>query len=475
MNGDERSLFVKNVVLIIGAVIALTVMLVLKSAPKKDTGRKFSRETIVDGIQLSGLSFDDAKQIVSDSVKTYFSKMNLSCRAAGRTYELSGGEFIYSDVDDVMESAYEACESNIPADECVFYTHYTIDTKKLRDMLSSISAETNVEPVEPSAVFNSETKTFSYTDGVNGISLDIDASLEKLVSSIEREEFGTTDLVLHVTKPERTIDDLKENTVKIAQFSSVTTNNYNRNKNIQLMCEYVDGCCIAPGDVLSINELVGERTIEKGFLAAPAIMDGKRTVDDIGGGICQMSGTLFNAALLANMKIIERWPHSWPSDYLDVGLDSTLDWNTQKDLKIQNPTDYNMYISAWLEGGDLSASNIVRIAIYGKAFPEGVTVKIHSEITETTLPPAEKVTYTSTLYEGQSQVLVKARIGYKTRVWREFFCDGVLLDSEIVSRSVYSPIRGERLVGNASRPTQTPTPTPIIIEPPQPTEPPYDG
>ena len=81
------------------------------------------------------------------------------------------------------------------------------------------------------------------------------------------------------------------------------------------MCSAVNGLALAPGETLSLNELVGERTAEKGFLPAPAITDGKDLTDELGGGICQLTGTLYNAALLANMEIVERVHHSWPSDY----------------------------------------------------------------------------------------------------------------------------------------------------------------
>lgn len=495
MNSEDKSLFLKNALLIVGGVAALAAMLLLKVKPESSTEMKFSREVTVNGIQLYGMTYDEAERTVAESERKYFTGIKITCRTGSEDYVLNAADFMSSTIQETMSEAYNACEDNIPVDQSDFYTKYVIDTDKLRAIIKDIADKTDVEAKEPQASFDADRRSFSFTEGVSGIKVDIDDSLKNVIAAVENGSSDVIELKTDIVYPVHTAEELRENTVKIAEYSSVTTNNYNRNRNIELMCSYVNGYCIKPGEILSINGLVGERTPEKGFMAAPAIMDGKRTVDDIGGGICQLSGTLYNAALLANMKITERWAHSWPSDYLEIGLDSTLDWNTQKDLKIQNPTEYDMYISAWLEKKDLNSSNILRVAVYGKPFPDGVTVKVHSEITETTLPEPTAVTYTSSLSPGQSRTVIKARTGYRTRVWREFYCNGELLDSEIVSYSVYSPIRGEIQVGRGTagassgsspehEPTASPTKEPqetsepIVIEPPEepnPTDPPSEG
>ena len=166
------------------------------------------------------------------------------------------------------------------------------------------------------------------------------------------------------------------------------------------------------------------------------------------------------------MNIVERWPHSWPSDYLEIGLDSTLDWNTKKDLKIQNMSDYPIYIAAWLEKRDLSASNKLNVEIYGQPLPEGVTIDIRSEILETIEPQPDYKKYVSTLKPGQKKVIIVSRKGYRTCVWRDFYYNGILIDSEIIGTSYYRPIQGEVEIGIT--PESTPTP---YIEPTREPEP----
>ena len=479
---DELALFIKNAVLIVCALAALTTVFLLKTAYDFRTADRFTREVTVNDIPLYGMTYTPAKKLVYESTQKYLGNVRIDCDARGVTFTLSGRDFMSTNLDETMERAISLGSDEQPDEKWFLYTDYFVDAKKIKSKLSDIAAATNSTPVEPTAEFDKNTETFTYKEGKAGYSLDIDKCVGMITSEIENESYEPVRLIYTEIKPQYTVSDLKANTVLLSKYVSVTTNNYNRNKNIELMCSYVNGYCIAPGDVLSINGLVGERTAEKGFLAAPAIMDGKKTVDDIGGGICQLSGTLYNAALRANMKIVERWPHSWPSDYVDIGLDSTLDWNTQKDLKIQNTSDFNMYIAAHLVNSDLSGANRLYVAIYGQSFPDGVTIDVVSEITEVTAPEKTAITYTSSLAPGQTRQLIKSRLGYKTRVWRYFYCNGVLLDSEIVGTSTYLPIRGEVLVGKGTQgykpPTATPTPTgePTPAPPgPQPTPPDGEG
>lgn len=479
--GIERTLFLKNAVIVVITVVVLVSACLYSVAADLKASETFAPGVCIDGIEVHGLSYSDAVDSVTEKSKEYLSGISIPIVAENRHFTLQASDFISIELGDTVDRAFSIGKDNDGTDLTVddedneFNTCFQIDVDKLRRLLEAMADQTNVDPVEPEAIFVKDTRSFTYVEGSNGIALNVDTCIDAIIDKIERQDYTEFRLIYDELKPMYTIQQLEENTKLISEFTSVTTDNFNRNTNIDLMCSYIDGFVLEPGGILSINDLVGERTIEKGFLAAPAIMDGKRTVDDIGGGICQVSGTMYNAALRANMRIVERLPHSWPSDYLEIGLDSTLDWNTQKDLKIQNVSDYNMYFAAWLESSNLFGKNVVHIAIYGQPFPDGVTVDVRSEIVETYAPEATRVTYTTTLSPGATVTVIAARTGYKTRAWRDFYFDGVLIDSEIVGESYYAPIRGEVRVGksNGSTPSPVPTPTPDVTEEPDPTlEPP---
>ncbi|MBN2329152.1 MAG: VanW family protein [Candidatus Omnitrophica bacterium] len=107
-----------------------------------------------------------------------------------------------------------------------------------------------------------------------------------------------------------------------------------RIQNILLAVEQIDGIILKPGESFSFNETVGERTLAAGFLSAPAIVHAKLQ-DVVGGGICQVSSTLFNAVLLSDLKIVERHRHHTPINYLPLGMDATISWGT-KDFRFKN-------------------------------------------------------------------------------------------------------------------------------------------
>lgn len=122
------------------------------------------------------------------------------------------------------------------------------------------------------------------------------------------------------------------------------TDNENRNENLRLACAALDGKILQPGEVLSYNDTLGKRTADRGYKPAPAY-SGTELVNEVGGGICQVSSTLYLSSLLAELKIVYRQNHGFPVDYIPIGLDATVNWGTT-DLKIKNGYTYPIKISA---------------------------------------------------------------------------------------------------------------------------------
>ncbi len=133
--------------------------------------------------------------------------------------------------------------------------------------------------------------------------------------------------------------------------------NEKRNNNLRLACAALNGVVLQPGEILSYNETLGERTRERGYLPAPAY-SGTDLVDTPGGGICQVSSTLYLSALYAELEIVDRVSHGYPASYIPIGLDATVSWG-RPDLKIQNSWDFPIKIVAEECGG------FVRVWIMG--------------------------------------------------------------------------------------------------------------
>ena len=150
-----------------------------------------------------------------------------------------------------------------------------------------------------------------------------------------------TPSVLSITLREARFADV------LAQVQTYQSSNFNRCTNLRLACEAINGIVLNPGDVFSFNGSVGERTEEKGYLPALAYVGGE-SADDIGGGICQVASTLYYACLHADLEIVERWCHMYPSDYVPYGMDATVYWG-YLDYQFRNNTDHPLRIDASYE------------------------------------------------------------------------------------------------------------------------------
>lgn len=137
----------------------------------------------------------------------------------------------------------------------------------------------------------------------------------------------------------------------LGSVSTNHTNDSNRNTNLKLACKAINGKLVRPGETFSYNQTLGQRTEKKGYKPAGAYMAGK-TVETIGGGICQVSSTLYYACLKADLEIVERTAHGYTVSYMPYGMDATVSWGSL-DYKFKNNTDYPIRIEAWVSGGQV--------------------------------------------------------------------------------------------------------------------------
>lgn len=170
-----------------------------------------------------------------------------------------------------------------------------------------------------------------------------------------------------------------------------------RRDNIEMAAQAIHGAVIPPGEVLSFNEVVGERSYERGYREAPELANG-RVVDGIGGGICQVAATLHAAAFLAGFDVTEYQPHGRPVRYIDMGLDAMVAW-PNKDLKIRNPYPFPVRIDSSAQQG------VARVALYGAERPHPVEWK--AEILER-IPAGETTVAQPDVPPGEQRVVQEA-------------------------------------------------------------------
>ena len=299
-----------------------------------------------------------------------------------------------------------------------------IDVEKIRN-------EIYKEPQDAYVSKNSETNKTEIHTEVDGIDFAISLEEAKKIVSEDKEEYT---IPLKITKPEKTLDDLGEEAFadKLATFSTrYDPTNKNRSNNITISTNKIDGTIIMPGETFSYNQTVGERTIAEGYKEAGAYAGG-RVVQDVGGGICQTSSTLYNAALLANLEIVDRSNHQFLTSYVDPGRDATVAWGSI-DFKFKNTRTYPIKIKATAENG------VCTMSIYGIKEDKEYEVVIHSNVLSY-IPYTTKYENDSSLEEGKEVVEQSGYTGCTSEAYRILKLNGEVVSKTLLSKDTYDPM-----------------------------------
>lgn len=278
---------------------------------------------------------------------------------------------------------------------------------------------------------------------VNGVDFAVSLKEAKNILEEQKEEYI---IPLKITIPEITLNDLgKEAFPQILGTFSTTynTSNQNRITNLKLASEKIDGTIILPGETFSYNKVVGERTIAKGYKEA-AVYAGGKVVDGIGGGICQLSSTLYNSVLYANLEITSRSNHRFLTSYVTAGRDATVSWGTI-DFCFKNTRSYPIKITSEVKNG------VVTTSIYGIKEEKEYEVVIESKVTEV-IPYSTKYVKDSTLKEDEEEIAQYGANGAKSETYKIVKYNGIVVSREQISSDIYSPL--ERIVKKGTKKAQ---------------------
>ncbi len=284
-------------------------------------------------------------------------------------------------------------------------------------------------------------------EGAMGVSFDLEAAQSQLDAA---EEGSVVSISLIFTEPDITAESLEELLFRyvLGTASSTVTGTSARISNVKLAASYCDGVILNPGESFSYNNVVGQRTVERGFQAAPAYSNGD-TVLEVGGGICQVSSTIYLATLRSNLEIVERRNHSYICSYMPYGEDATVSWGGP-DFVFKNDTDYPIKIVVTYSSGTLTAT------VYGTNLTGQYTV-ITNEVTSTT---SYETVYqeTTDLDVGKTEVKTTGYNGMTVKVYRNVYAaDGTLISSSLESNNTYKVRNKVVLVGVADTTDETTT------------------
>ena len=386
---------------------------------------------VVDGIDLGGMTMQEASALFSSRQQQATSDFSLVVASGDKRWRITSDEVPMTfDVQDVLERAYavghvgtleERYAQIVEAQQQgkTFVTRFTYDRDAIAGLVDIIGDSLDVEAKDATLdAFDVNNRTFTFTDEQAGYRIDREKLQSDILAALDE---GAYDRVVTPSgssvEPEVTRAELEGLFGKVASSSTTTTKNNDRNTNISISANALNGRVVMPGETLSFNDCTGQRTGEKGYREAGAIAGGI-LVDDTGGGVCQTSSTLFNAVVRADLEIVERYPHSWPSSYVNRGEDATVNWPSL-DFVFRNNGRFPVFIVAWY------ADQVVTVEVYGEMLPEGQTIELESE-TVKTITPSDEVLYVrdESLPAGTRKAGRQKRTGYVVDTYK------VYLDAE---------------------------------------------
>ena len=436
-------------------VIGFALMLALKeyvayasfqSKVESALNETFYEGVCVDNYEMTGFALEDALQTFDARVEDKYRKASL-CFDFGNEdgFLITAEELGYqSNYDKVIAEAWNYGRSGsleeryrsisgVSTDKINFSINRRLyDPQKLREVTDSVAdALTHTKADAGIAGFDFATRTFTFSPEERGSYVDADALYESACALME-EGGGLITVKVTELAPEVTLDNVASAYGMITSaVTNASSSSNNRLINLNLACKAINGTVLAPDETFSFNQVVGKRTESKGYTIAPVYTNGE-VGKDIGGGVCQVSTTLWNAAMKADCEIVERHAHSRPVSYVDKGKDATVSWDSQ-DMSFKNTTGDTLYIVAYLR-----EDKRVVIEIYGKLMPEGNYIKIEAKTTRTIKPGEPTMVYNPQLAHGEQVVVNEARTGYKAEAYRVYYGPGdIELKRELLCSSYY--------------------------------------
>lgn len=435
----------RGVVALISIIVVLSVFFIYQYNVVKSWSSRIYPGVKVEKQDLAGKSKEQAKEILREKYIGEVYKSSVNVKTDDRNYILDYNKInIKYNIDETVNQAFNYGKNVNMLEKfklikfptgAVIRLKFTYDKKTLDNFLSDIQKSVDKEPLDAQLIVNGD--NLKVVKEKNGRKLQKD-KLQKDVLTALGENIGVnTNIKTSVKLLNARITAKKISSIN-TKISAYTTDygsisSYERANNIELATSSINGKILLPGDEFSFNKVVGERTAERGYMSAPVII-GNQVDSGLGGGICQVSTTLYNAVLRANIKSTQRSHHTMPSHYVPVGMDATVDYGNI-DYKFKNTLKYPIYIFADSSGGAIT------FEIYSNSELSNIVTDISSKVYQKV---DAKLEYQndSSLPEGQTEVMQAPSTGYRVKVIKTVTKDGKVISSELISDDYYEPING---------------------------------
>lgn len=373
--------------------------------------------TVVSGISLSGKTYDESLKLLNAKKEYFIDPITITVNANGNKYTLTQDNFEYDfNTEEILNELKKKEENSIIADSTVSYEVIaTCKKESIKKQVEELKKKADKQPVNARV---SEFKPyggnnrFKYEEAKPGYIIDandLETQLAKAVTGTKAEvELSAK---VNETKAPITMAMVKKNIVQLATYETIPMSTASAIDNMKTALDACSGSVIEPGKTWSFSGSAGDTNLESnGYKPAGVIVNGEMT-EGIGGGVCQASSTVYNAGIRANMEIVERHCHTFASDYVPTGLDSTIAYPVL-DLKMKNTTDYQMFLECKMVDGKLT------VTFWGYKDPSYDEIKVANEISD--------------VEDGE----------FSARAWRVYYKDGKEIKREELGSSQYEASGG---------------------------------
>ena len=414
----------------------------------------------VDGVDLSGMTMEEARAALVPSALAYQPTGTLQIKYDGQAYPVDLSTIGVSlDTEATLAGAFQLGrkgsyqEAKEDLDHLKLNGHNfiltpTFDYSPISARVQEIAGLVD-RPMTNAAIQFSEDASaetpYTITDEIKGVILDQQTLVRLITEAVLKGTLTPIEAPVTEIAPMVTRSYLEASyTLRASAETSFKGSDSNRIHNIKKGTALINGTVLKPGDVFSANDVLGVRTSKNGWKDAGAYVGG--AVDkQPGGGVCQLSSTLYNAAVKADLEIVYRRNHSMPVSYIKNGLDATINSvGNIIDFKFKNNTSADILIR-----GVISGKN-VRFEIYGLPFAttEYDEIKLSSKKTKTIEPEGPILeTLDMTLAPGTQEVKVARQDGSLWQSYKNYYLNGELVKSEKLATSTYEAFAGEILIG----------------------------
>lgn len=411
---------------------------------ESESETEMQKEVQVDGISITGMSKSEAKAAI---LKEF--PWNMTVEYDSDQYKVT--DLMAEKVDALLDEIYK--DGSDPQES------YTLDTSGLDEKVKAEAAACGAKwdkKAKNGSIdkFDAASGKFVFAGEENGFAIDQDKLAADISQALKDKKF---DAKITATgsdvAPEISAASAKEKYKTISSFTTNTTANQNRNTNVRLAAEAINGTVIKPGQEFSFNGTVGQRTEAKGYKGAAAYNNGE-VVQEIGGGVCQVSTTLYNAVFKAGLKISSRRSHTFEPSYVTPGRDATVSWD-QPDFKFINNSSTAIGLRASY------ADQKVTVSVYGiPILEDGITWDLDSKKVEDLGTPNPTYEEDQTLQPGEEVIKSKGSAGSRWETYKVVYKNGKEISRELDHKTTYkghTPVVRRNSTGVVLNPSETTT------------------